>query len=200
MKLFNWNSLTKNKQLEKRFIMAICLLAMMRVFIFGSAFPFFSNVDEPYHYDVVVKYSKGYFLKSNKIEHFDPAAAKTIALYGTLEYLHDIEKEGPFPPPLWKVSNDTEAVKYLDKNVNYFLGLQEIEINSPPVYLFQSLVNPKNNLHSYQDTLQPRYHLRLSIKVAGRDLLFQYRANILKYHIMRWFLRQQDQNAQFYYF
>ena len=136
MKLFNWNSLTKNKQLEKRFIMAICLLAMMRVFIFGSAFPFFSNVDEPYHYDVVVKYSKGYFLKSNKIEHFDPAAAKTIALYGTLEYLHDIEKEGPFPPPLWKVSNDTEAVKYLDKNVNYFLGLQEIEINSPPVYYF----------------------------------------------------------------
>ena len=122
--------------MEKRFIIAICLLAMIRVFIFGAAFPFFNNVDEQNHYDLVVKYSKGYFLKNNKIQYFDSAAAKTYATYGTLEYLRDIEKDGPGPPPAWKMTNDARVVNFITESANYFSSLEEYEIYSPPVYYY----------------------------------------------------------------
>jgi len=39
---------------------ALCVIAAARVFIFSAAFPFFNNVDEQDHADMVVKYAHGY--------------------------------------------------------------------------------------------------------------------------------------------
>src|SRR5438874_9504502 len=38
-------------------VIGLCALAGIRVFIFAAAFPFFNNVDEQAHVDLVVKYA-----------------------------------------------------------------------------------------------------------------------------------------------
>jgi 4-amino-4-deoxy-L-arabinose transferase-like glycosyltransferase len=75
---------------ERLIIFIICVAAAIRVFLFSAAFPFFNNVDEQAHFDLVYKYSKGR-LPAAAIEKFDPQAAKIIALNGTDEYFN---KEG----------------------------------------------------------------------------------------------------------
>ena len=37
----------------------LCLVACVRVFVYSAAFPFFNNVDEQAHLDLVCKYSHG---------------------------------------------------------------------------------------------------------------------------------------------
>jgi len=45
-------------------IIIFCGLAATRVFIYSGAFPFFTNMDEQYHFDLVMKYSQGHIPKS----------------------------------------------------------------------------------------------------------------------------------------
>ncbi|MGA2172466.1 MAG: hypothetical protein ABSG82_05570 [Sedimentisphaerales bacterium] len=70
---------------ERLVVAGLCLIAAIRVFIFSAAFPFFNNVDEQYHFDVVFKYSRGH-LPAAPLENFDPDAAKIIAANGSGEY------------------------------------------------------------------------------------------------------------------
>jgi hypothetical protein len=63
---------------ERLIIAGLCLLAAIRVFAFSAAFPFFNNVDEQLHFDMVFKYSKGH-LPVSPLERIDPDAAKIIA-------------------------------------------------------------------------------------------------------------------------
>src|SRR3954469_12798220 len=42
---------------ERRIVWWLCLLAAVHVFIFSAALPFFNNVDEDAHFDLLVKYS-----------------------------------------------------------------------------------------------------------------------------------------------
>ncbi len=42
---------------ERLIIAGLCLAAAIRVFVFSAAFPFFNNVDEVAHFDLVFKYS-----------------------------------------------------------------------------------------------------------------------------------------------
>jgi hypothetical protein len=44
---------------EKVLILLICVAAAVRVFIFSAAFPFFSNIDEDLHFDLITQYSNG---------------------------------------------------------------------------------------------------------------------------------------------
>ena len=69
-------------------IAGVCLLSAVRVFVFCAAFPFFNNVDEASHFDLVFKYSRGH-LPAAQLEKFDPEAAKIIASNGTGEYFGD---------------------------------------------------------------------------------------------------------------
>ena len=45
---------------ERSFVWLLCLLAAVHVFVFSAAFPFFTNVDEPAHFDLVINYSQGH--------------------------------------------------------------------------------------------------------------------------------------------
>jgi len=42
---------------ERILILLLCIAAAFRVFIFSAAFPFFSNIDEDLHFDLITQYS-----------------------------------------------------------------------------------------------------------------------------------------------
>jgi hypothetical protein len=69
---------------ERRFVLVLCCLAAFRVFVYSAAFPFFNNVDESPHFDLVLKYSHG--LVPSKIGTVSDEASNYIRLYGSLEY------------------------------------------------------------------------------------------------------------------
>ena len=119
---------------ERLVVLALCALAMGRVFIFSAAFPFFNNVDEQAHFDTVYKYARGYLPRENRPK-FDEGAAEAIALYATPEYLNRPEQAaaGPAQRPAWsypKAAIDAwlpGAVELRSARTNH-------EANSPPTY------------------------------------------------------------------
>ncbi|HEY6070551.1 MAG TPA: hypothetical protein VIU85_04180, partial [Chthoniobacterales bacterium] len=79
-------------------VLSFCVLAAIRVFIFAAAFPFFNNVDEQAHVDLVVKYSHGQIPRG--IEPFASEAALYFAIYSSPEYFVKPEQYGGnYPPP-----------------------------------------------------------------------------------------------------
>ncbi len=118
---------------EKRVIAALCLIAAVRVFVFCGAFPFFNNVDEHAHVDLVLKFARGHW-PNKPVEHYDAAAARLFALYGTFEYLYTPEQfpGGIVPRPLW----DTPAIadRVVNQQVALWTRARNHEANSPPVY------------------------------------------------------------------
>src|SRR5438876_8813069 len=84
-------------------IAGLCLLTAIRVFVFAAAFPFFNNVDEQAHVDLVVKYSHA--KPPRDIEPFASEAALYFAVYSTPEYFVTPEQDGgQYPPPNWLIS------------------------------------------------------------------------------------------------
>ena len=81
---------------ERRVIAVICIAAAVRVFIFVAAFPFFNNIDEHFHFDMVFKYSRGH-LPAAPLEKYDPNAAEIIVVNGTPEYYTNRPLEHPTP-------------------------------------------------------------------------------------------------------
>ena len=89
---------------ERVLISLLCVAAALRVFIFSAAFPFFSNIDEDLHFDLITQYSQGQVPRS-----FDRLREETlnwIVPYASPEFLSPSERfpEGKFPAPLWKQS------------------------------------------------------------------------------------------------
>ncbi|HWY78657.1 MAG TPA: DUF2142 domain-containing protein, partial [Verrucomicrobiae bacterium] len=72
-----------------------------RVLVYCAAFPFFNNVDEVAHFDLVVKYSHGQ--PPNGFEPLSPETAQYVARYATPEYLSQARSStsGHVPPPPW---------------------------------------------------------------------------------------------------
>lgn len=100
-------------------MLVLCIIALVRIFTFSAAFPFFNNVDEQAHFDTVVKYARGY-VPGNESNNFDRESAEIIAGYGTTEYFHrePVLAREPF-----------SAVK-----ANAWLNEKNHEVFSPPVY------------------------------------------------------------------
>jgi 4-amino-4-deoxy-L-arabinose transferase-like glycosyltransferase len=97
---------------EQYLVVGLCLVGAIRVFIFCAAFPFFNNVDEKSHFDLVFKYSRGH-LPVEPLEKFDPDAAEIIASCNTGGYF---VKPGFFTPEerdknasLWKIFPNLET-------------------------------------------------------------------------------------------
>ncbi|HVT89195.1 MAG TPA: DUF2142 domain-containing protein [Tepidisphaeraceae bacterium] len=92
----------------------LCLLAAIRVFVFSAAFPFFNNVDEQFHFDLICKYSHGNIPKNPAL--FDVESAKLFALYSSAEFLHG-SNEFPgsrIPPPIYTLSETVRKSPYDD--------------------------------------------------------------------------------------
>jgi hypothetical protein len=109
LRRFNIASLTSmtsaesNSSMKERFlILLLCVVAAFRVFMFSAAFPFFSNIDEDLHFDLITQYSHG------EVPHsFDPLKEETlnwIVPYASPEFLVTPNhfSDGKFPMPLWK--------------------------------------------------------------------------------------------------
>src|SRR5437773_9226217 len=87
---------------ERALILLFCFAAAFRVFIFSAAFPFFSNIDEDLHFDLITQYSHAQVPRG-----FDRLKEETlnwIVPYASPEFLFPPERfpDGKFPPPLWK--------------------------------------------------------------------------------------------------
>jgi len=72
---------------------AIAVVAMLHVFVFSSAFPFFNNVDEHLHFDVVHKYARG-FLPGASAATLDPEVVELVVDWGSYEYNRSPEASG----------------------------------------------------------------------------------------------------------
>jgi hypothetical protein len=82
--------------------MLLCVAVALRIFIFSAAFPFFSNIDEDLHFDLITQYSHAQVPRS-----FDRLKEETlnwIVPYASPEFLFPAEHfaVGKFPTPLWK--------------------------------------------------------------------------------------------------
>jgi len=117
---------------ERRLAFALCVLAALRVFVYGAAFPFFSNVDEQSHFDLVCKYARGHVPAG--LEPWDADAARMILMYGSPEYFvprgDAAASASPSPRPLRSAEDRAafeRAVAGLVASVNH-------ECTQPPVY------------------------------------------------------------------
>ena len=116
----------------RRIVVCLCAVAALRVFVFAAAFPFFNNVDEQAHVDLVVKYSRGHV--PHGIEPFSSEAAQYFALYRTPEYFMKPEQYGgQYPPPNWQIPRN-ERQKILDDEVPFWEARANHESGEPPLY------------------------------------------------------------------
>lgn len=118
---------------ERVLILLLCVVAALRVFIYSAAFPFFSNIDEDLHFDLITQYSHA------QIPHtFDRLKEETlnwIVPYASPEFLFPPERfpDGKFPAPLWKepwtkVEPEIAATRAVwSKEINF-------ESSQPPLY------------------------------------------------------------------
>jgi hypothetical protein len=113
-------------------VLSLCAVAAVRVLVFAAAFPFFNNVDEQAHVDLVVKYSHGQIPR--KIEPFASESALYFAVYSTPEYFLKPEQYGGnYPPPTWLLSSE-ERRKILDEEVPFWEARANHESGEPPLY------------------------------------------------------------------
>ena len=113
-------------------VIGFCALAAIRVFVFSAAFPFFNNVDEQAHVDLVVKYSHGNIPKG--IEPFSTEAALYFAIYSSPEYFVKPEQYGgQYPPPTWLLPPE-QRQKIMDEEIPFWESRANHESGEPPLY------------------------------------------------------------------
>lgn len=114
-------------------IAGLCALAAVRVFVFAAAFPFFNNVDEQAHVDLVVKYAHGN--PPRGIEPFSAEAAEYFAIYRTPEYfVPPSEYGGQYPPPIWRPDSGGDTQKVINEEVPFWISRVNHESGEPPLY------------------------------------------------------------------
>src|SRR5215470_10357427 len=87
---------------ERLLILLFCLAAALRVLIYSAAFPFFSNIDEDLHFDLITQYSHRHVPQS--FDRLKDDTLNWIIPYASSEFLFPPERfpGGKFPSPLWK--------------------------------------------------------------------------------------------------
>jgi len=116
---------------ELSILLALCLAGGVRVFVFAAAFPFFNNVDEKSHVDLVLKYARGY-RPSHELDRFDTETGILIATYGTNEY-RKLEDQPPGePPPLFE--RPPAEIERVHASIRERPMPPNHEAHSPPVY------------------------------------------------------------------
>ena len=114
-------------------IWLLCIAAALRVLIFSAAFPFFSNVDEYLHFDVITQYSQGQVPDSFNRLRGD--ALDWIVPYASPEFLSAPEqfRNGKFPTPLWKQSG-AEVESEIAATRAAWSDQVNFESSQPPLY------------------------------------------------------------------
>src|SRR6266480_2307138 len=118
---------------ERKLILLLCAIGALRVFIFSAAFPFFNNVDEQAHVDLVMKYARGQVPRD--LGRYTSESAYYFSLYGTLEYFTTAQQftTGTFRPPNWTLpAEQREAV--VNKETAWWESNENHESGEPPLY------------------------------------------------------------------
>lgn len=118
---------------ERKLILLVCSIAALRVLIFCAAFPFFNNVDEQAHADLVMKYARGDLPRD--LGHYSPESANSIVLYGSPEYFMPPEQfaANGFAQPNWTLSPE-QREETLEKNSAWWRSNENHESGEPPLY------------------------------------------------------------------
>jgi hypothetical protein len=118
---------------ERKVLLLFCVMAALRVFTFSAAFPFFNNVDEQAHVDLVMKYARGDVPRD--LGHYSSESANSIALYGTPEYFMAPQQfaTNDFPPPNWALPAERreDAVNRISA---WWRSNENHESGEPPLY------------------------------------------------------------------
>ena len=123
----------KSSRSEHFLILVLCVVAALRVFIFSAAFPFFSNIDEDLHFDLITQYSHAQIPRS-----FDRLKEETlnwIVPYASPEFLFPPEHfpGGKFPAPLWKEQWSKVEPEIAATRVEWSSEINS-ESSQPPLY------------------------------------------------------------------
>jgi Predicted membrane protein (DUF2142) len=123
-------ALTPSK--ERTVVLLLCACAAVRVFLFSAAFPFFNNVDEAQHLDLVLKYGHGHWPRG--LENLSSETSQYLATYETPEYFTDPQSwGGNYPPPNWKLGS-AERAEAEKPEFNWWQTQQNHESGEPPLY------------------------------------------------------------------
>jgi Predicted membrane protein (DUF2142) len=123
----------KTSRNERLLILLLCFIATVRVFIFSAAFPFFSNVDESLHFDLITQYSRGQL--PHRFDRLKEETLDWIVPYASPEFLFSPEQfpERKFPTPLWKQSNPEVGPEIIATR-NAWSNEMNFEAAQPPLY------------------------------------------------------------------
>jgi Predicted membrane protein (DUF2142) len=113
------------------FVVGVCLLGGVRVFVGSAAMPPFNEVDEMQHFDLVHKFARGYW-PSWDTEFIDPDVAALRVQCGSTEF-HRGPKE-TIPPPVWATPDGPERTAFVNVNVRELILSPNHEGHSPPAY------------------------------------------------------------------
>src|SRR5437762_2515904 len=128
---------------EHVLILFLCVAAAFRVFIFLAAFPFFSNIDEDLHFDLITHYSNAQIPRS--FDRLKQDTLNWIVPYASPEFLFPPEHftDGKIPPPLllafippnvfYAINND--VLSPLCFGTLFLCVLQWLRTNSPSFFL-----------------------------------------------------------------
>lgn len=117
---------------ERWIVPLLCLVAAIRVFVYSAACPFFGPVDEDFHFDLAVRYSR--LNPPQKHDGFCEEALPYLVYYGSLEYAPPQPPPGgKFPPPPWAQPAD-QARAYLAANMDAARRVINHEAAQPPLY------------------------------------------------------------------
>ena len=117
---------------ESKWVVGVCALAALRIFLFSAAFPFFSNVDEQGHFDLVCKYARGHV--PSGLERWDLDAARMIVLDDTPEYFETPDRYpgGVYPPP-HRLATPQDRRGY-ESQLAVVVASDNHESTQPPLY------------------------------------------------------------------
>jgi hypothetical protein len=115
---------------EAVLVAALATFAALRVALFAAAFPFFANVDEQKHVDMVLKYARGYLPEPGHAG-YEPQMGELLGLYASPEYL---EAPGEItPPPAWRRS-PTQMLAVIETSRRFLAERENKEAEQPPAY------------------------------------------------------------------
>jgi Predicted membrane protein (DUF2142) len=113
-------------------VIGFCLFAAVRVLFFSAAFPFFNNVDERRHLDLVMKYASAHVPR--EAELISPATLPYFSQYASPEFLSAPEDlEGGYFGPMWKHPAE-EVAPTIAKIEEIWSRTPNQESSQPPLY------------------------------------------------------------------
>jgi len=113
-------------------VMIFCCFAAVRVLVFSAAFPFFNNVDERRHFDLVIKYAYGDVPQSAEL--ISPATLSYLSRYASPEFLSPPEHfEGGYYGPMWKHRAE-EVAPTIARIEEIWSRTPNQECSQPPLY------------------------------------------------------------------